>query len=166
MSTLGQGVVIEFEGESYHIAPIGPGVRSNFVKLFKSRAWREMDSQRDIVDPARWQRIEAATAADMALGKYEWGGLYHADVMDNRLGVGLEALARMRMNHPKLTEELVFRMGDTWGWDVMMAKLLSADGVSVPNAKAPPTESAGEQQSTTKNSSESSSNATPASPPK
>lgn len=161
MSTLGQGIEFEFEGERYRIAPIGPGVRSAFVLLFKSRAWREVDEQRKIVDAARWQRLESYTSADMATGKYEWGGLFHADVMDTRIGVGLELLARIRIAHPDVSEELVFRMGDSWGWDQAILKINSADGRTLPKETAPPTESAGASTSQTKTLSEQSLSATP-----
>lgn len=129
-------------------AGMGPTVRSNFARYIKQWAWQQLDSQRAIVGPDRWLRLEANLWREMSAGSYEWGDRIHVDHMEGaRSGVVAEAIARLRYYHPEADEPLVVAIVEHIGWERLRKIMDQADGPELKNDPTP--QSGGAKESPT-----------------
>lgn len=60
-------------GEVWHLAPIGPGIRSAFAQSVRLRAKAELRADRAHMELADYQEDHAALEERIAAGAYSWG---------------------------------------------------------------------------------------------
>lgn len=60
-------------GETWLLAPIGPGSRDAFAKQVRVRARKQLYADRADLEPEHYKAEEKALSAQIAAGDYDWG---------------------------------------------------------------------------------------------
>ena len=60
-------------GETWLLAPIGPGVRDAFAQQVRVRARKQLYADRAWMEPDHYRAEEKALSGQIAAGAYEWG---------------------------------------------------------------------------------------------
>lgn len=137
----------------YHVAGSGPGVRVQYVRILKDRAWEELNEQADRMPISRYNRLELGIFREMGAGKYEWGGEVHQSLDGTPDGLKVELLARLRVgsNQPDLHRSVIDELLDRYTLETLARLMTRADGPALPNGQTPPASPASGDTSTTKN---------------
>lgn len=124
----------------YAIAGMGPGVRAEYVRILKQRAWQELDRQATSMPVSRYNRLESSLMQAMGAGKYEWEGEVFYSISGTEPGFKMELLARIRVGSDEiLPDELADELVEKIGLDRLHAMFRQADGPESKNALTPAT---------------------------
>lgn len=141
----GLGPAHTFEGQTYHLKPLGPHELGLFEVWLESRAIGKIERQRGLVDETTYAARLAEVVRQVAAGRFSWEGTAAREAFQTLEGKKYAFFLNLLANHPDMTEERAGRMFDA-DPSACLAKMNLAEGGgeeeepaegAVPNPQAP-----------------------------
>jgi hypothetical protein len=130
LGAFGGGTLVPALGQEWTFLPVTQGAKAEFVAWIKSRIRGEAFAAKGSCSPEEYRELLAAANADLASGRYNWGGEGWAQWVASKEGVLRLALLMLRGKHKDIDEATV---------EAVMVEAPEAFGQAVAECiKAPP----------------------------